>query len=233
MDSDVLQAAIIMPSGTPVERTLKVVDKLERAVREALAEVDKKHGGDGEPLFKYSATIVGMNISGRHGPAAGSAEIGGHLAQIYVEVLEGESRGISAAELVNLWRQKVGPVPEAREITYQSALFSAGNPIEVHLASDNKQELDEAGRRPQGRAIPPARGIRRGRQLPAGQERGAAQAEAHRPGPGPHPGRPGRPGAPRLLRGRGPAPAAQQGRGEGHGALPPRTSGAAWRACIP
>jgi len=146
VDSDVLQAAVVMPTGTPVEHTLAVVKKLEQGIRDALHELDQKRGKDAEPLFKYTATIVGMAIGSRHGPNAGATELGGHLATMYVEVLPSEKRGISSAKLVKLWRQKVGPVPDAREITYQGTLFSAGNPIEVDLSSDNHAELTAAAK---------------------------------------------------------------------------------------
>jgi multidrug efflux pump subunit AcrB len=40
-----------------------------------------------------------------------------------------------------LWRQKVGIIPDAESITYQSVLFSAGNAVEVHMSLDDHDML--------------------------------------------------------------------------------------------
>jgi len=42
--------------------------------------------------------------------AAGPQE-GSHLAQIKIELLEGEQRDVSAKELIRLWREEVGVIP--------------------------------------------------------------------------------------------------------------------------
>jgi multidrug efflux pump subunit AcrB len=73
------------------------------------------------------------------GPLSGS-----HLAQITIELLEGEKRDVTATQLGNLWRQKVGIVPDAEAITYQSVLFSAGNAVEVHMSLDDHDLLEAA-----------------------------------------------------------------------------------------
>jgi multidrug efflux pump subunit AcrB len=48
---------------------------------------------------------------------------------------------VTATKLGNLWRQKVGIVPDAEAITYQSVLFSAGNAVEVHMSLDDHDLL--------------------------------------------------------------------------------------------
>lgn len=72
---------------------------------------------------------------------ASGPQFGGHLAQITLELLEGEEREVTASQLANKWRKKVGSIPDAESITFQSVLFSAGNPIEVHLSLDDHNLL--------------------------------------------------------------------------------------------
>jgi multidrug efflux pump subunit AcrB len=55
--------------------------------------------------------------------------------------LEGEKRDISARKLAKLWRKELGSIPDAESITFQSALFTAGNPIEVHLSLEDHDRL--------------------------------------------------------------------------------------------
>jgi multidrug efflux pump subunit AcrB len=75
---------------------------------------------------------------------ASGPQSGSHLAQITIELLEGEKRDVTATQLGNLWRQKVGIVPDAEAITYQSVLFSAGNAVEVHMSLDDHDLLEAA-----------------------------------------------------------------------------------------
>ena len=60
---------------------------------------------------------------------------------MFVQLLDGEKRDVSAMDLVKLWRKKVGVIPDVESITFQSDLFSAGNPVEVHLSLDDHEQL--------------------------------------------------------------------------------------------
>jgi multidrug efflux pump subunit AcrB len=143
LESDVLTCSLTMPTGTPVQRTEEVVEYLERSAREALAEVDAQRPEDAAPLFEHSIALMGMHTGG-HGPAAGPAEMGGHLAQVFIQLLEGEKRDVGAERLARLWRKKTGLIPDAESVTFQSALFTPGNPIEVHLSLDDQDRLEAA-----------------------------------------------------------------------------------------
>ncbi|MBU2551360.1 MAG: efflux RND transporter permease subunit [Proteobacteria bacterium] len=137
VESDVLQCYVTMPTGTPAERTTEVVTRLENAAREALAEADRTRPAGSAPLFKYSFGLVGLQIGGR----GGSLETGGHVGQVWINLLEGEERNYPADDLVQAWRKKIGHVPDAESITFQSDIFSAGNPVEIHLSLDDNDLL--------------------------------------------------------------------------------------------
>jgi multidrug efflux pump subunit AcrB len=140
VESDTLICSLTMPAGTPVERTMKIAAHLEQAGREALAEADKNRVAEAPPLFQHSISAVGLHMAGR-GPMAKGPSTGSHLAQIRVEILESEKRKATATQLAALWREKAGLIPDAESVTFQSALFSAGNPIEVHLSLDDHEQL--------------------------------------------------------------------------------------------
>jgi len=72
---------------------------------------------------------------------ASGPQVGGHLAQVRIQLLEGEQRDVRATTLAASWRKKVGVIPDAEAVTFQSALFSAGNPVEVHLSLDDHDQL--------------------------------------------------------------------------------------------
>jgi multidrug efflux pump subunit AcrB len=141
VEGDVLTATVTMPAGIPVERTVEVVRHLEKTAKEALAEAEEKRPAGSEPLFEHSVALVGMHMGGGHGPAEGSPEIGGHLAQVFVQLLDGEKRDVGANTLVGRWRRKAGQIPDAEAVTFQSTLFTPGNPVEIHLSLDNHEQL--------------------------------------------------------------------------------------------
>ncbi len=143
VEGDVLNCTLTMPAGTPVERTQTVISKIETVAREILEEEDASRKAGAPSLFEYSIALVGLQISG-HGPSAGNAESGGHLGQVFIQLLEGEKRDVSAAHLAKLWRERVGNVPDAESIQFQSDLFRAGNPIEVHLSMEDHDQLLDA-----------------------------------------------------------------------------------------
>jgi len=140
VESDVLTCTLTMPSGTPVTRTGEVVAHLEQTAKEVLTEMDKKRPENAPSLFEHSVSLVGLHI-GRHGPSSGTAQIGGHLAQVFIQLLEGAKRDARSDRLAVLWRKKAGSIPDAESITFSSELFSMGNPVEIHLSLDNHDQL--------------------------------------------------------------------------------------------
>ena len=140
VEGDFISCAVTMPMGTPVEETTAVVDGMDAAAREALGELDRKRRQGAPSLFEQSIALIGLQLGNRGLPS----EYGGHLAQIWVQVLEGEKREHSAVALTRAWRERVGPVPEAEALTFQSDLFSAGNPVEIHLSMEDYERLMDA-----------------------------------------------------------------------------------------
>ncbi len=140
VEGDLLICSLTMPTGTPFERTRQIAGRLERSAKEVLKRIDKDRP-KGEPsLYKHSITSIGYQ-GGSHGPMAAGPQEGSHLAQIKIELLESEQRDVSAKELAGLWREEVGVVPDVEAITFQSALFTIGNPVEVHMSLKDHDQL--------------------------------------------------------------------------------------------
>lgn len=85
------------------------IGRSQRSAKEVLADTDRQRPKGAPPLFVHSISSVGFHAGG-HGPAAGGPEEGSHLAQVTVQLLEGEQRDVSATELATLWRKKVGTI---------------------------------------------------------------------------------------------------------------------------
>jgi len=138
VEGDTLECRITMPAGTPMERTEEVVDYIETKAEELIAEKDRGRAADAPSLLEHTASMIGAHMGRRSG------ESGGHLAQIWLQLLEAEKREISAGELTRQWREKIGKIPDAESVTFKSEIHSAGNPVEVDLSLDDHQQLVEA-----------------------------------------------------------------------------------------
>jgi multidrug efflux pump subunit AcrB len=119
-----------------VERTKEVITNIEQAALEVLAEADRQRP-EGEPsLMEYSLVSIGAHFG--RGSTRGT---GGHLAQIWVQLLESEERDMGTDKLTKKWRKKVGHIPDAESVTFRAEIHSAGNPVEVHLSIDDHDQL--------------------------------------------------------------------------------------------
>jgi multidrug efflux pump subunit AcrB len=136
MLDDTMRTYVTMPVGTPVERTWEVIRHMEQAALETLSEAEQNRPKDAVPLLEYSMVRVG-----RHSGRGAIQGTGSHLAQAWINLIDSEYRDISTAQLTRRWRRKVGSIPDAETITYRSEIHTAGNPIEVHLSSDDHDQL--------------------------------------------------------------------------------------------
>ncbi|MCF8111942.1 MAG: efflux RND transporter permease subunit [Desulfobacteraceae bacterium] len=140
VEGDVLQCMITMPSGTPIQRTEEVVEYVEKSAEKMLSQQDEKRPADAPPLLEHTASVIGMQLGG-HG---GVGDSGGHLAHVFVQLLEAEERGISSRFLNDKWRREVGEIPDAESLVFSSEIHSAGSPVEVHLSMDEHDLLLDA-----------------------------------------------------------------------------------------
>ena len=140
VESDLLICTLTMPAGTPLSHTSDIVTHLEKTGRKILSDADQERPADAPPLLEHSVSFIGFHGGGA-GPHGAGPKYGGHMGQVYLQLLEGEERDVSSAHLASLWREKAGPVSEAESITFQSELFSMGSPIDIHLSLDDHDQL--------------------------------------------------------------------------------------------
>jgi multidrug efflux pump subunit AcrB len=131
VEGDTIRAYITMPVGTPVSQTLQVVSRMEQDALAVFKDYEAERSPAAPPLLEHIMIQIG-----RH-----SGSTGGHLGQIRIQLLEGEQRDVSTFDITRAWRGRIGAVPEAESVTFRSSLHRAGNPIEVHLALDDNDQL--------------------------------------------------------------------------------------------
>ena len=125
-DSDVLQTSLILPAGTPRERTAEVAAHITRAARRMNKQVETESG---EPVVQRVYSLIGQQ-SGAEGSS------GSNVAEVIVELLPSERRGLdtNSRKLTALWRENTGLIPQALSLSFGSFRGGPrGKPLEVRL----------------------------------------------------------------------------------------------------
>ena len=134
IEGDMAQARILMPAGTPLIQTEKVVDSLLEALEKTKKEFQQK---------EESNLIQAINVS--HNENADAYETGAHLATITVDLLTAELRHTRLQDFVNLWRKNTGVLPQAHSISFKEPTVGpSGQAIEIQLQGEDFSQLSEA-----------------------------------------------------------------------------------------
>ncbi|HEB89242.1 MAG TPA: efflux RND transporter permease subunit [Deltaproteobacteria bacterium] len=149
IESDYVTASLVMPQGTPVEETEHSARLLLDAARRMKAGLDEEGFlVEGESLVKHILFSVGEQpMSGGGGPGDTAGASGSHVAEVSIAIQSGDDRPISAAEIKRRWRSLTPPIPGAVELTFSADLFSAGDPIDIQLRSNDVDQLRDAADR--------------------------------------------------------------------------------------
>jgi multidrug efflux pump subunit AcrB len=141
--ADRVIAKLTMPLGTPVEVTENVVARLVETGA-ALRDELNAESPDAPPVTHMLAAVGGQPVSAPTGgptftPTADNG--GGHLAEVTLQLTPGEEREVSTLLVARRWREAVGIVPDATELTFDSSGFSVGAEIDIQLEGDDLTEL--------------------------------------------------------------------------------------------
>ena len=143
MIADSVWAKLTMPLGTPVAETQSAIARLEAAAAALGAELDANRRPGEPPVMKHTLSMVGEHSGG--GPSGGGLGAGrSHLGQVSVELSPSEVRSASSPEIANRWREGVGAIPGAEELTFAGQFRRFGDPIVVELRGEEASVLEDA-----------------------------------------------------------------------------------------
>jgi len=136
IDGDVLEARILMPQGTPLERTAEVADH----VTAALAAVNERLSPgqpDGAALVQSVQTRFNRNLT--------AGESGPHVATVTADLLGAGTRTTTLDELIAAWRAGIGAVPGAIAVTLtEPGIGPQGRAVEIRLSGPDLSTLHAA-----------------------------------------------------------------------------------------
>ena len=134
IEGDMVQARVLMPSGTPLKQTEAVVQQLLEALDKTADHFQKN---EQETLIKAISVSYNENED--------AYELGPHLATIKVDLLTAESRQTSTQPFINYWRESTGIVARAKSISFKEPVIGpSGKAIEIRLSGDDFSQLSQA-----------------------------------------------------------------------------------------
>jgi multidrug efflux pump subunit AcrB len=147
-EGDYVSAALSMPEGTPAAVVERHVRHLEETAERLRGELDAREIAPGRSVFHHVFTSLGSQPEKRRqsffSPLTWNAYTGPHLAEVQVGLVPREEREISTGEVANRWRELVGEIPDAVELTFPTALYSTGERLNVQLAGIDPAALESA-----------------------------------------------------------------------------------------
>jgi multidrug efflux pump subunit AcrB len=130
IDGDTVPVNVSLVAGRQEADTESVLEKIEKKAWE-LAEELKSERLDGEDVILAIQRDLGSNDLG---------ETGSHTGRLVIQLMDGEERDMESFVIANRLRERVGPVPEAKSITF-GRLGHFGKPVAVSLLGKNEEDL--------------------------------------------------------------------------------------------
>jgi multidrug efflux pump subunit AcrB len=140
IEGDTAKCTLQMPVGTPVEEVEHYEKYITGQARKLVDEYDAKRQ-DGQSVLRNISAIIGGTLS--HGGPSSR----GNICQVLVYLHAADIRKISTREFSDRWRRKIGEIPGAESLTYESDLRSFGKNINIRLSHTDFNVLKKAGER--------------------------------------------------------------------------------------
>jgi len=136
MDGNVIVGRILMPPGTPLAQTEAVVERMTRGLDEVNKELTPRQPGGRELIEK-------VYVQFNHNEDV--FETGPHVATVFADLLPAENRHARLDDVLQLWRDAVGAVPDALSLVYtEPTITPTGRNIEVRLQGSSFERLKSA-----------------------------------------------------------------------------------------
>ena len=136
LDGDVIEARVLLPQGSPLERTERVVDRITSALDRVNEEFSPRQP-DGRALVRNVGIQFSKNVD--------AYETGAHVATVSVDLLSAEVRDAPLDEVLGRWRHLVGTLPDVISMKFaEKQLGPAGRAIDVRLRGPDLVALKEA-----------------------------------------------------------------------------------------
>ena len=138
LDGDVMEARLLLPQGTPLAHTEAIVSSIVAALERVDAALTLQQP-DGERLVRNVMVRFGRNVD--------AFESGPHVATVSVDLLTAERRDARVDDVLSMWRQEVGRIPDVIGLKFAEFTVGPGGlAIDMRLQGDDLVALEGAAR---------------------------------------------------------------------------------------
>lgn len=135
-ESDTVTAQIALTSGIARERTVATVEQLLDGLKQVDAKLTPATEG-GKPLVERVLVQYAVN--------ANVTDNGSHTATITVDLLESSARNVQADDVLDMWREASGALPDVVQISLSQAEAGPGGlDLDVELQGRDLADLEAA-----------------------------------------------------------------------------------------
>ncbi|TNF89586.1 MAG: efflux RND transporter permease subunit [Gammaproteobacteria bacterium] len=143
IEGDRVYATLEMPEGVAVETTARAAAQLEAAGRALQADLEE-HTGNPETIANV-LTSIGQAAQRGNGPPRAGGPGRSHFAEVVIELVpRTERNNFHSNVAAQMWREKVGNIPDAVKLSFSSDEYSAGEPINYELSARDVDTIREA-----------------------------------------------------------------------------------------
>jgi len=133
IDGDTLVCKVMLPPGSPLKDSEKIAEQICNAAKRMDKKLSPKQPG-GKKLVESISTNFSVN-SDYH-------DSGAHMFTVYLDLLSGDYRRSSVAEILSLWRSETGIIHGALSVKFEDAVPGPGGAaIEIRLHGKKLVEL--------------------------------------------------------------------------------------------
>lgn len=134
LEGNNIEARVLMPQGTPLAETERVMGIL-------LASLDKTN----KELSKNEPSTLIENVQLIYGKHGDVPESGSHLAALSVDLLSTEVRKTNLATLIEIWQKNTQALPNIINIQYKEPVVGpAGRAVHIRLVGNDLAMLSRA-----------------------------------------------------------------------------------------
>lgn len=125
IQAETASATLTMPPGTPFDTTAAAIRRIN-AEAESLREL-YRDPDTGESVVKGILASIGS--------AGGGSTPRTDLGRVVFEIVPPEERTVevTSSDLVREWRQAIGPIPGAKELSFRAEIGGGGSPLDIQI----------------------------------------------------------------------------------------------------
>ena len=128
LDAPEVITKVIFPDGTPSRVTELATERVEKAIQ----EINRKYSTRERPLLLATHRMVGVVKD--DAPGGGQTTEGSHAGSVYAQLVDSGLRDVTSEQVVQEWRDAVGPIAGVETLTFGSqSRGPGGKPIEFKL----------------------------------------------------------------------------------------------------